>query len=795
MGARLKNNGVEKVYAAATAWVDRALRSDDSLFTPGVPIWSSRWLRELHGRFLDKSDEEGGKFLERLQRQLKDSPAQVYQLMGEALYFHFLIVSKQNSSGAQQSIDTVLGWSPSPIEISPDLVAGLKPGIANPGQCFHGYRPFQVGFIIEFVAQWKEIEPGERQRLLNDPWEFKRSVMGMPFRSFLLRNYQNTPQIQREALLHLAFPDTFEAIVSADHKQKIAKTFANLVNQPTEDVDRQLRQIRPALEAKFGTRDHSFYGPQIRHLWDGFVKRAKAYVDTGKLEIEEIEYKVEIGRQLTEAREAVFSGEGDWISLVKHGILGNLMNRFMLIRFRDWIDNSPQDALRALRTIWTEDDWTIGQRVHQFNSLFPAKATEISGAGTRMNVISVLLMALDVYQYPPFKLTVFDEAYERTGYTKPEQDADEAALYEHALGFLDRFIDEAAKRGLTLRHRLDAQSVVWAIKDTYEEPPEPSTEPWELEKRPPLINPWSPENIAALAKELLWEPVQLQQIVDDLQDKRQVIFYGPPGTGKTYVAREIAKKCRLNGGDFEIVQFHPSYSYEDFVEGFRPKLIGGQPGFELVHGPLRRIADKAKDNESATYILVIDELNRGNVAKVFGELYFLLEYRNEPVRLQYGRDGEGFSLPSNLWFICTMNTADRSIALMDAALRRRFYFAAFFPNEPPIRGLLRRWLNKQEQATLAADLIDQANQNLDRDAGIGPSYFMRPNQFLSEDSVRRIWERAVVPYVEEQCFGDEAKLQTFGFDALKRQIGGSELAVTPGESIAEQASNADSATN
>ena len=537
------------------------------------------------------------------------------------------------------------------------------------------------------------------------------------------------------------------------------------------------------------------FPPRLGDSWDEFVKRAKAYVANGRLESEEIEYKVKTGRELAEAREAVLTGEGGWASLVKHGVLGNLMNRFSLIRFRDWIDNFPQDALRAIKTVWTEDDWSAGQRVRAFTDLFPAKATEISGAGTRMNVISVLLMALDVYQYPPFKLTVFDEAYERTGYTRPEQDADEAALYEHALGFLDRFIDEAAKRGLTLRHRLDAQSVVWAIKDTYEEPPEPSTEPWELEKRPPLINPWSPENIAALAKELLWEPVQLQQIVDDLQDKRQVIFYGPPGTGKTYVAREIAKKCRLNGGDFEIVQFHPSYSYEDFVEGFRPKLIGGQPGFELVHGPLRRIADKAKDNESATYILVIDELNRGNVAKVFGELYFLLEYRNEPVRLQYGRDGEGFSLPSNLWFICTMNTADRSIALMDAALRRRFYFAAFFPNEPPIRGLLRRWLNKQEQATLAADLIDQANQNLDRDAGIGPSYFMRPNQFLSEDSVRRIWERAVVPYVEEQCFGDEAKLQTFGFDALKRQIGGSELAVTPGESIAEQASNADSATN
>ena len=288
---------------------------------------------------------------------------------------------------------------------------------------------------------------------------------------------------------------------------------------------------------------------------------------------------------------------------------------------------------------------------------------------------------------------------------------------------------------------------------------------------PPPQDPWSHSNIATLANKLLWDPPsKLQEIIDDRQEKRQVIFYGPPGTGKTYVAQEIAKQCRLNGGDFEIVQFHPSYSYEDFVEGFRPKLIGTQAGFELVQGPLRRIADRARNNPDATCILVIDELNRGNVAKVFGELYFLLEYRDEEVRLQYGGDGQGFSLPKNLWFICTMNTADRSIALMDAALRRRFYFAPFFPNEQPIQGLLGRWLEREGQDTLAAKLVDEANKNLDRHAGIGPSYFMRPGQDLDEPTVRRIWDRAVIPYIEEQCFGDEEKLARFGFDRLKGQV-------------------------
>ena len=712
MGTRITINGAERIYKAASLWVDRVLRADDSLFTPGKPIWSSKWLWEVHKRFLNNQDNSGADSTEKFQRQLAGSPPEVYQLMGEALYVYFLIVTTKNSSAEQKRIDDVLGLSPQPVATPPDLAAALTPGIANPGAFFHVGRQFQVGFLIEFVEQWKEQEPDEQASLLSDPWGFKKFVTGLEFRSELLKDSPDKPSTQREALLHLVFPDTFESIVSVVDKGRIATAFSHLVTQPTEDIDRQLEQIRPALEAKCGSRNWLFYTtPEIHSVWrpvdepdpwSEFVRRAQEYVDTGKLESEEIEYKVEIGRKLAAAREAALSGADGWRDLIKRGIGSNLINWIEQSKFRDWIDEMPDDALPALQALWTEDNASVEERLRAFSDLLPRSVS--SGPGVRTTLSSVLLMGFDVEQYPPFRVGLFNDAYDRIGYNKPEQSADEATLYEHALGFLDQFMEEASERGLALRHRLDAQSVVWAVGQGHsEEDPIPPK-----------------HDLQDLATELHLPVEFLEEINALLEDKKQVIFQGPPGTGKTYVAQKLAEHWAESDSNVMLVQFHPSYAYEDFVQGFRPKTAdGGQVTFELRDGPLREIARRAAADSNGKYYLIIDEINRGNIAKVFGELYFLLEYRDKPMRLQYS--DEPFSLPPNLYIIGTMNTADRSIALVDLALRRRFYFVEFHPNEEPIKDLLRRWLTKHGQDTRVADLVDRANEKLnDRNAAIGP---------------------------------------------------------------------------
>ena len=319
--------------------------------------------------------------------------------------------------------------------------------------------------------------------------------------------------------------------------------------------------------------------------------------------------------------------------------------------------------------------------------------------GNSTNVASVLLMGLDVEQHPPFRVGVFNNAYDRTGYYRPERGADEVTLYEHALGFLDRFIQEAAERGLELRHRLDAQSVVWGTPQNGPNGPPP----------PP------PPSLESLAAKLHLTPGFLREIETLLGDKKQVIFQGPPGTGKTYVAQALAE--HLAGGSknrVTLVQLHPSYAYEDFVQGFRPALIDRQASFQLKDGPLLRAAENARTEPNAKHFLVIDEINRGNPAKVFGELYFLLEYRDKAIDLQYrGEDDPPFSLPDNLYIIGTMNTADRSIALVDLALRRRFYFVEFHPDDEPVKDVLSLWLEANDlDMEWLADVVKLANEKM-----------------------------------------------------------------------------------
>ena len=267
MGSRRTGNGVESVYAAAQAWVDRCLRRDDSLFTPGQSIWTPPRLAELRQRFLDRPDALGDGFDGKLQSQLAGSPPEVYQLMGEMLFIHFLIISRRGmrDDTKARNINQVLEMSPSPVPIPQYLAACLSPGIAHPGQYFLSTgRPYQLGFLIELTEQLKEgMLDQERNKLLRDPWGFKEFAEDVQFQGAGMT--ANNTRAQRYAVYHLLFPDIFEGIVSEDHKNRIASTFERFVTEPTDDVDRKLQQIRPHLEEKYGSGIHSTSQKSLRN--------------------------------------------------------------------------------------------------------------------------------------------------------------------------------------------------------------------------------------------------------------------------------------------------------------------------------------------------------------------------------------------------------------------------------------------------------------------------------------------------------------------------------------------------
>jgi 5-methylcytosine-specific restriction protein B len=284
------------------------------------------------------------------------------------------------------------------------------------------------------------------------------------------------------------------------------------------------------------------------------------------------------------------------------------------------------------------------------------------------------------------------------------------------------------------------------------------------------------QGLTEAAEDLYIDVEFLRGIHRLLSRHRQVVFYGPPGTGKTFIAQRLARIVAPEDEQRRLVQFHPSTSYEDFVEGFRPVVHDNQLTYELQSGPLRDLADAAAADPQRTYVLIIDEINRANLPKVLGELLFLLEYRNESVRPLYRPDDE-FSLPENLWIVGTMNTADRSVALLDAALRRRFQFVDFSPDvrgESPISQVLKNWVEREGELAILPEIVDALNNRLHRELGgdhlaFGPSFFMRRG--ITEEDLRDIWRYQVEPLVADLFFGDPQRAKQFALDEILSELG------------------------
>ena len=723
------------VRSVARAIIDRGLGEGRSMFDPGRDAWSVETVTDLYRRYNLQVDTGTDTFMVKLRRQLAGAPDTTILLAAELLTLQALPLLNFTRAKKRERIVTVLSWMSDPVALPTEVDAAFGEGTWNGGTGAHTLLWRWLASAVEFVQAF-QAEPEEtRSAALTDPWLWQQ----------VIHRHVTYPSL-RESLKYLAFPGHFLPIIKRQHKLRIREAFASQFAANTGDLDRDLLGITLGLQAAAG-------GP-VDYYRSPFVQQWLIATPPGDRRA----WLVRPGPAgPTQVRR--WRTEG-FVSLVG-----------------DHLGDIAPDADRATVQAAVEAGYQHVDYVQRM-----ALTNEFHAFLSKMEVDDIVVSTAD----DQLLVGVI------TGDATHDPDADGEQLrrdvrWEPTTTDLDALPTPLSSLLDQQGAVVDLTSAVGVLAallnrtgDDVPQPPTPATKVTPPSPGPPTLQAVTPELAATLHISAEW----LQDLVDLLAERQQIILYGPPGTGKTYLAQAIARHITQRDA-IRLVQFHPSYSYEDFFEGFRPResADGTAPGFAKTAGPLRELAADARTRPDVPHVLIIDEINRGNLAKVFGELYFLLEYRNASIRLQYS-PSEPFSLPSNIFIIGTMNTADRTIALVDTAIRRRFAFVELHPDEEPIRDLLARWLAANGESPERAELLRALNEAIgpeDRDFKIGPSYLMRPG-LDKPGRLERVWRHEILPTLEEHYFGRYSREQVherFGLAAIRRRLRASEASGEP----------------
>ena len=723
------------IQSAAQEWARRCLLHDGSAFLSERSIWNEETLSAFKTYFVDNLLEDERGFFEKLKIQVSQNNPVLCQLTSELLWVLHLFPTNLKQATKAEQITKVWEWSGETFPNNPSVPISFPNGIGNPGIAFNTHRWRELNYLWRVASDFKKLSTPERERLLGTPWHFCAwldHIDDMGWRQM------------RHILLHLLFPSQFERMSVGTHKRQIIEAFADQLPSPLPQpeidlvpeamLDWKVYLIRQELENELAHKDLDFYDPLFHSRWERKKQQPT------NIEEPSTAYRMSNHAQ---AKHWIIGCESDanlWLEFQDQGIaaigwdfLGDLSEYETREEVRlAMVDEYENDARFSNDTL---ANWQFSREISPGDFIYVKKGRQrIIGFGR-------------VTGHYTFKTE--REHYQHTR-TVEWLSTEELSLPA------DRMIGTK-----TLTQIDNNRWLIVYLNSFYEEGETP----------PPPTNLYTREDALA---DLFMSAEQFDSILALLSRKKNIILQGPPGVGKTFVARRLAYALmgEKNKARAPMIQFHQSYSYEDFIQGYRPD---GKGGFELKNGTFFNLCTEARDDSDRPYFLIIDEINRGNLSKIFGELMMLIEHdKRSPefgLRLTYSSQAEpAFHIPPNLHLIGTMNTADRSLSMVDYALRRRFSFIDLNPEfqSPNFISLLTRRGASEVLLSKISSRIGSLNEsiledtrNLGKGYRIGHSFFCpESDTTASEDWYQDLIEFEIAPLLREYWMDNEAKAET-----------------------------------